>query len=77
MLQGWYGKYGVLTPFLFGPSQTAVSLGDKTDQSLLRDRQTGSLTERRVDGSLSNRPAFAISDIKNLTAPACANNRQR
>lgn len=70
--QGWYGKYGVLTPFLFGPSHTqiVVSLGDKTDQTLLHDRQTE--TWQRETGGQSG--LLLQSALKNyLTARSCTN----
>lgn len=53
MWQGWYGKYGALTPFLFGPAhtpQTAVSLGDKTNWTLLQNRQTGGRLTFQLSG---------------------------
>lgn len=55
-------------------AQTAVSLGDKTDQTLPQDKQTDSLTETAHFLTVS--PAFAILDIldiKKVTARACAN----
>lgn len=54
-------------------AQTAVSLGDKTDQ----DRQTAWQRDGWTAHFLTVSSAFAILDSKNLTARSCANNRKR